>query len=131
MRALRRLLGPTLMSFMLFCTSSVVSGKCLDETYTMNLPQAIDAAKLPDGEHVVASVPTAHGALEARATVKGGKATGGNLFLNGKPLKPILRSKLPAHTRACLSKSRMGVLEERSSRILLSTWDDQARQTPD
>ena len=120
MRRSSRVLWPVLVVIAMFCGGSAASGKCLNETYEMTIREAIDATKLPDGEHVVASVPTKHGPLEARVTVKNRKAIEGNLFFNGKPMRPILSKQLPAHTRACLKKSRGGSAGADASGTLLA-----------
>jgi len=60
--------------------------------------------KLKDGEHVIASVDTVAGKLEARVSVKGKDVSDPRLFLGGKRLKDITESRIPKEVRECLPK---------------------------
>ncbi len=72
-------------------------------TYKMQAPDP-NTLKLKDGEHVVASVGTVAGKLEARVTVKGNDVSDPRLFLGGKPLKDITESQIRKEVRECMQK---------------------------
>jgi len=61
--------------------------------------------KLPDGEHVIASVDTENGKFEARVNVKNKVASKARLYVGGKLLSEARESEIPKDLLDCLKES--------------------------
>jgi len=77
--------------------------ECTSKTYNLSLPDRA-TLKLPDGEHSIGSVQTAHGSLEARVSVKGKDVSAPRFLIAGRPLREVSESALPQGLRDCLKK---------------------------
>ena len=95
-----------------WCAVGPTAAACLNETYELTLPRQVDAAALPQKEHVLASVLTSRGMLEARATPKNGTLGEIGFHLGGKPFREVSRDELPAGARKCLKQRRGEAPEE-------------------
>ena len=67
----------------------------------MNVPDP-EAMSLKDGEHVIASVASRGGKIEARVVVKGNTISANQYYLAGKPMRTTPQEKIPTDIRECL-----------------------------
>lgn len=89
---------------LLTAATSRAAGPCSSRTYELPVPDA-STLHLKDGEHTIASVSTERGKLEARVTVKGSAISEVDLFLNGRRLKEVPESRIPAKLRECTKQA--------------------------
>jgi hypothetical protein len=75
-------------------------------TGRLQLPN-IEALKLSDGEHVIATLQTMHGKMEARVTVKGKVVSEPVYSIGGKLLEETPKAKVQKGNRPCLKMSSL------------------------
>ena len=73
------------------------------KTYKLDIPDT-DTLKLPDGEHVIASVAHEKGRLEVRVNVKSGVVSERQFFLGGKLLTKKAEAQVSKPILDCLKK---------------------------
>ncbi|MCI0621021.1 MAG: hypothetical protein L0387_05005 [Acidobacteria bacterium] len=94
-------LGSLLVTITAFSAADYLAG-CLNDSYSLTLPDYLQL-KLTDGQHVVASVSTKLGLLEARVIVKSGRASEPVFFVGGKQLQEVPETKIPKEAQECLN----------------------------
>jgi len=82
--------------------AAVAPDKC--KVHKLELPDP-ETLKLPDGEHVIASVDTENGKFEARVNVKNKVASRPRLYIGGKLLREARESEIPKDLLDCLKES--------------------------
>jgi hypothetical protein len=96
---------PTLVASCLMLGVAAQAGaECTTKSYKLSLPDSA-SVKLPDGEHTLGSVQTAHRSFEARVNVKGKVASGRRFFIGGRLLRDVSESTLPEGLRDCLKNA--------------------------
>jgi hypothetical protein len=86
----------------------VVAADC--KVFEMATPDPA-TLKLPDGEHVIGSVATPGGKIEARVVVKGKDISNNQLYLAGKAMRSSAQSQVPNDIRECLGIKKTALLE--------------------
>jgi hypothetical protein len=105
-RALAKLLGTGAIYCAAMTAAVLVAAEC--KTFDMETPDP-ETLNLKDGEHVIGSVVTPGGKIEARVVVSGKTISPNQYYLGGKQMRSVPDTRIPADIRECLGIKRTGL----------------------